>query len=89
MTESDPLVPVLAGLLLDLVQSLDESDDDLVDPDYAVKLLESTSWALTRLPQDQRDRFLKVVADLTEAEPSPHRREFLTSFPFATGLVEE
>ena len=89
MTDMDPLVPVLAGLVVDVVWFLDSCDDDEVDPDSAVKMMESVSWVLGRLPQDQRDRFLKVLADLAEAEQDPGRKEFLAAFPFACGLVEE
>ncbi|MGX4735883.1 hypothetical protein [Kitasatospora griseola] len=89
MTDTDPLLAVLAAVVVDLVRSLDECDDDVVDPDYAVKLLESASWTLTRLPRDQRDRLLRVLSDLAEAEPSPQRREFLASFPVAAGLAEQ
>ncbi|MFE3032301.1 hypothetical protein ACFXKY_11670 [Streptomyces canus] len=89
MTDMDPLVPVLAGLVVDVVWFLDSCDDDEVDPDSAVKMMESVSWVLGRLPQDQRDGFLKVLADLAEAEQDPGRKEFLDAFPFASGLVEE
>lgn len=89
MTDTDPLVPVLAGLVVDVVWFLDSCEDDEVDPDSAVKMMESVSWVLTQLPQDQCDRFLAVLADLAEAEQEPGRREFLEAFPFACGLVEE
>ncbi|MFE3205709.1 hypothetical protein [Embleya sp. NPDC059237] len=89
MTDTDPLVPVLAGLVVDVVWFLDSCEDDEVDPDSAVKMTESVAWVLGRLPLDQRDRFLKVLADLAEAEENPGRREFLESFPFSCGLVEE
>jgi hypothetical protein len=89
MTVTDPPVPVLAGLVVDVVWFLDSCEDDEVDPDSAVKMMESVSWVLGQLPQDQRERFLKVLADLAEAEQDPGRREFLENFPFASGLVEE
>ncbi|MGW6960245.1 hypothetical protein [Streptomyces chartreusis] len=38
---------------------------------------------LLRLPLDQRDRLLQVLADLAAAEPKLARREFVESFPFA------
>ncbi|WP_233290483.1 hypothetical protein [Kitasatospora sp. MBT66] len=80
---------VLAGLVVDIVRFLDSSEDDEVDPDAAVRVMESVSWALTRLPDGQRDRFLTVLADLATAETDPGRREFLEAFPFACGLVDE
>ncbi|MGW7568527.1 hypothetical protein ACWGJV_19920 [Streptomyces tendae] len=85
----DPLVPALAGLVVDALWFLDSCGDDEVDPDSAVKMMESVGGELLRLPLDQRDRFLQVLTDLAEAEPNPARREFLQSFPFACGLVEE
>lgn len=89
MTDTDPLVPVLAGLVVDVVCFLDSCEDDEVDPDSAVKMMESVSWVLGQLPQDQCDRLLKVLVDLAEAEQDPGRREFLEDFPFALGLVDE
>jgi hypothetical protein len=89
MTDTDPLVPVLAGLVVDVVWFLDSCEDDEVDPDSAVKMTESVAGVLQQLPQNQRDRFLKVLADLVEAEQDPGRREFLQGFPFACSLVEE
>ncbi|WP_437098740.1 hypothetical protein [Streptomyces sp. enrichment culture] len=89
MTAMDPLVPALAGLVADTFWFLDSCEDDEVDRDSAVKMMESVGGELLRLPLDQRDRLLQVLADLAEAEPNPARREFLQSFPFACGLVEE
>ncbi|MGW1044363.1 hypothetical protein [Streptomyces sp. NPDC002547] len=89
MADTDPLVPLLAGLVVDVVWFLDSCEDDEVDPDSAVKMMETVSWVLTRLPQDQRDRFLTVLAGLAEAEHDPSRREFLEAFPSACGLVDE
>ncbi|WP_320784761.1 hypothetical protein [Streptomyces sp. CRN 30] len=89
MTAMDPLVPALAGLIVDALWFLDSCGDDEVDPDSAVKMMESVGGELLRLPLDQRDRLLQVLTDLAEAEPNPARREFLQSFPFDCGLVEE
>ncbi|MEE1823713.1 hypothetical protein PUR61_16160 [Streptomyces sp. BE20] len=89
MTDTDPLVPVLAGLVVDIVRFLDTCEDDEVDPDSAVTMTESVSWALTRLPHDQRERFLTTLADLAAAETNPGRREFIKAFPFACGLIDE
>ncbi|CAL9528351.1 hypothetical protein [Streptomyces griseomycini] len=89
MTDTDPLVTALAGLVVDVVRFLDDCDDDEVDPDSAVKMTESVSWVLLQLPPDQRERLLRVLADMAGAEPDPGRREFLESFPFTCGLVED
>ncbi|MEW1999756.1 hypothetical protein ACFWFH_05850 [Streptomyces coelicoflavus] len=85
----DPLVPALAGLVVDAFRFLESCDDDEVDPDSAVKMMEGISGELLRLPQDQRARLLQALAELAEAEQNPARREFLETFPAACGLVEE
>ena len=85
----DPLVPALTGLLVDLVLWLDSCGDEEVGPDSAVKMMESVGWVLLQQPLDRRERLLQVLADLAQAEQDPARREFLESFPFAIGMVEE
>jgi len=83
-------VPTLTGLLIDVVWWLENCGDEEVDPDSAVKMMESAGWVLLQLPSDQRERlFLHVIADLGEAEQGPARRDFLESFPFAIGMVED
>ncbi|ARF83263.1 hypothetical protein ACIG0C_34900 [Kitasatospora aureofaciens] len=89
MTDMDPLVPVLAGLVVDTVWLLDSCEDDEVDPDSAVKMMESVAGVLQRLPEDQLGRFLRTLRGLAESESDPQRREFLESFPGACGLVED
>ncbi|MGW4562665.1 hypothetical protein ACWEN3_09740 [Streptomyces sp. NPDC004561] len=85
----DPLVPALTGLLVDVVWWLDSCGDEEVDPDSAVKMMESVGWVLLQQPLDRRERLFQVFADLAQAEQDPARREFLESFPFAIGMVEE
>lgn len=45
--------------------------------------------AQLRRAVEATDRLLHVLTDLAEAEPNPVRREFLQSFPFAGGLLED
>ncbi|MFF2618599.1 hypothetical protein [Kitasatospora sp. NPDC058046] len=74
MTDIDPLVPALAGLLIDNLWFLDSCDEDEVDADSAVRALESAASALKELPPEQLDRFLLVIGNLTEAETDSGRR---------------
>jgi len=89
MTDRDPLVPALTGVLVDVVWWLESCGDEEVDPDSAVKMMENVGGELLRLPSGQRERLLQVLTDLAEAEQTPERRDFLKSFPFAIGLVED
>ncbi|MFE0628209.1 hypothetical protein ACFW3D_14710 [Streptomyces sp. NPDC058864] len=88
-TDTDPLVPVLAGIVVDVVHSLDTCGDDEVAPDVAVRTAEHAGWVLGALPPRERARFLRVLDDLAAAEPDPARRRALESFGFACGLVVE
>ncbi|MFD8303326.1 hypothetical protein ACFV29_13405 [Streptomyces sp. NPDC059690] len=81
-------MPTLTGLIVDMLWWLDSCGDEEVDPDSAVKTMESVGWVLLRLPADQRQRLLRVLADLAESEQDAARREFLESFPHAIGMVE-
>lgn len=89
MTHRDPLVPALTGLVVDVVWWLESCGDEEVDPDSAVKMMENVGWALVQLLPDQHQRLLQVLADLAEAEQDPARRQFLESFLFAIGMVED
>ncbi|MFF3566001.1 hypothetical protein ACFYXS_38845 [Streptomyces sp. NPDC002574] len=85
----DPLVPALAGLLVDVVWWLESCGDEEVDPDSAVKMMEGVGGVLLQLPPDQRARLVQALADLAEAEQDPARRSVLESFPFAVGMAED
>ncbi|WP_235034500.1 hypothetical protein [Streptomyces sp. SLBN-115] len=89
MTGRDPLVPALTGMLVDVVWWLESCGDEEVDPDSAVKIMESVGGELLRLPSGQRERLVQVLAALAEAEQDPARRDFLKGFPFAIGMVED
>jgi hypothetical protein len=89
MNDTDPLVSVLAGLVVDLVWWLDSCGDDEVDPDSAVKMMESVAGVLDRLPDDQRERLLKTIEQMAAAEEHAGRRQQLRNFPYACGLVED
>ncbi|MFE9673402.1 hypothetical protein ACFYO5_04660 [Streptomyces sp. NPDC006259] len=89
MTDRDSLVPALTGVLVDVVWWLESCGDEEVDPDSAVKVMESIGGELLRLPSGQRERLVQVLSELAKAEEDPVRRDFLKSFPFAIGLVED
>jgi hypothetical protein len=82
-------VPVLAGLVVDMVWWLDSCGDDEVDPDSAVKMMESVAWVLGNLPDDQRERLIETIGQMAAAEADPARRRQLLVFPFSCGLVDD
>lgn len=81
-------LPTVVGILVDLVWWLDTCDDDVVDPDLAVKMLESVGAELDTLSPGHRDRLIEVLAGLAESEEDDGRRYQLFFFPFGMGLVD-
>ena len=64
MTDMDPLVPVLVGLVVDTVRFLDGCEDDEVDPDSAVAVTESVARIET---------VMAVPSDIASTESRPPR----------------
>ncbi|WP_433615432.1 hypothetical protein ACQP2P_11565 [Dactylosporangium sp. CA-139114] len=89
MTERDPLVPALTGLVVDLLWWLDSCNDDEIDPDTAVKMMESVSWVLHNLPSEQRQRFMKVLDEMAAEKEHAGRRQQLLTFAYQSGLVDD
>lgn len=88
-TDTDPFVPVLAGIVVDVVHSLDTCADDEVAPEVGVRTAEHAGWVLHNLPPRRRARFLRVLDGGGRAGPGAARRRALESFGFTCGLVEE
>ncbi|MDI2129137.1 hypothetical protein [Yinghuangia seranimata] len=89
MSERDPLVPVLAGLVVGIVSWLEGCDDHEVDPDSAVKMLESVAWVLEDLPAEQQERLVHVLNEMADGSPNPDWGYRLRLFPYACGLVAD
>ncbi|WP_432970569.1 hypothetical protein [Dactylosporangium sp. CA-233914] len=88
--DPDPAsLETVTGLLVDLVWWLDTCDDDDVDPDVAVKLLESGLTDVDALSDGQRQRLLEVLDQLAASEQHDGRRYQLRCFPFEMGLVDD
>jgi hypothetical protein len=83
------LVPVLTGLVVDMVWWLDSCGDDEVDPDSAVKMMESVAWVMGNLPDDQREQLVETIGQMAAAEADAARRKQLLAFPYSCGLVDD
>jgi hypothetical protein len=88
--DPDPAsLKALTGLVADLIWWLDTCDDDEVDPDVAVKLQEAVAAAVDGMSDEQRQRLVEIVDELTTVEAHRGRRYELRRFPFAVGLVDD
>ena len=55
-------------LVAESLAFLELTDDDLIDPDVAVKQLESITDSLQKLSKDERETFLRFVDDVMVPE---------------------
>ncbi|MGP4094286.1 hypothetical protein [Nonomuraea sp. KM90] len=83
------LVRTLAELVMDLAWFLEGSDDEVVDPDDAVKQLEWISYRLCQLSAGDRSKLIALIRERAESESDPAFREFLQESPEALGLLDE
>jgi hypothetical protein len=59
---------ILMRLVAESLAFLELTDDELIDPDIAVKQLESITDSLQKLSNDDRETFLKFVDDVMVQE---------------------
>ena len=72
--------------LVNTLAFLELSEDDVVDPDSAVKVLEHAAHLLGELDASDKDALRSFVAHEAAGEPDGPRRDFLLDFPEAFGL---
>ena len=72
---------------------LELSDDDVIDPDAAVKALEDIAAALQEATDDEKTAFViacREEADKLVGNPAYTKTaEFIRSLPVAVGILEE
>ncbi|MEU1622666.1 hypothetical protein ABZ479_35890 [Streptomyces sp. NPDC005722] len=82
------LTHALADALVDLAWFVEDTDDEVMDQDDALKALEGVAAVFDRMPEAQRAAFLDLLGEMTAAEADPRRRAFLEDFPEDFGLVD-
>lgn len=78
--------PVVASLLA-AVSLLENSDDTEVDPDVAVRGMESMAHALAEFGEQDAREFVDAVDRIAAAQTDPSLSEFYRSVPFMLGIV--
>ena len=74
--------------LLDCIAFLELSDDATVDPDAAVRQMESVAHLLMSAGAD-RDQMITDISTLAAAEPDVERRRLFERLPSYLGLVPD
>ena len=68
---------------------LEDSPDDIVDPDSAVRAMEHAGYPLLRLSAEDRATVVGMIRDHAATLPDSSWRDFVLRQPFAIGLVEQ
>jgi hypothetical protein len=86
------MVEVLVDVVIEYAALLDRSPDDVVDPDVAVKHMESLSGLLRQLSLAERGELLRIIEKrAAEFRLDPADREFaawLDNMPSDFGLLD-
>ncbi|WP_369142926.1 maleylpyruvate isomerase N-terminal domain-containing protein [Streptomyces sp. R44] len=86
---SDALLSTLTEALAELVTAVETSDDEDLDPDTAVKWLESTAYTLGRLGAADRRTLDGLLREAALRQPEGPWREELLKVSEGFGLTEE
>jgi uncharacterized protein (TIGR03083 family) len=86
---SDALLNGLAEALAEVVTLIDTCDDDVLDPDTAVKWLESTAFLLDRLPPADRRELAERVRAAAGRHSEGGWRDSLLRVPDSFGLDDD
>jgi hypothetical protein len=82
--------PILMSLVVEYCAFLELSDDEVVQPDAAIRCLEMIAHHLQLLGDDDRHTFVRHVRELARKESmaggSAERVEFLATLPEHLGL---
>lgn len=81
----------LMKALVEVMAFLELSDDDIVDPDAAIRMMEEIVAELQRLTRAERQSFIdfvgRMAADEAAANGRTPRLQFLERVPESSGLL--
>ncbi|MER7276142.1 hypothetical protein ABT369_16960 [Dactylosporangium sp. NPDC000244] len=83
------MLETVAEALFECLMFLELSDDEAVNPDDAVRVMETVMHLLGRLSIADRSELIRLAQAQADREVSAVRREFLLALPQAFGLVGE
>jgi hypothetical protein len=79
----------LMRIVLEAAAFFELCDDEVLDPDIALKQLEWSSWQLGRLDPEEQATLVAFAEREAEATSDHRYRSFLLAFPEAFGLRDE
>lgn len=78
----------MAQALLECLMFLELSDDEAVNPDDAVRVMETVQYIFGRLPAMDRPSSVGWPSSKAALQSSEARRAFLLSLPEGFGLID-
>lgn len=78
---------ILGKVFIEIVISIDLSDDDDIDPDVATSLLEPVAALLQSATGDDRSALVDLLTECAQEETIPERRMAALDLPGALGLI--
>lgn len=85
----DAIHRALLEALLGCLVFLEDSGDDIVDPDGAVRAMENAAHRLLSLPEADRAELVAMIRRLGAAESDGPWRRYILRTPYMIGLVED
>lgn len=89
MSDSPELVRQLLKAVVAYTRFFDTWDESVLDDDTAIKQTEYAGHLLGRLADADRRRLIEELAALAALEEDPSDREYLETFAYSLGLVDE
>ncbi|WP_396445141.1 hypothetical protein [Actinomadura sp.] len=89
MSEHPQLVTQLLRAVVAYTWFFETCDETVLDDDTALKQLEYAGYLLNQLSDADKQRIADELAALAAGETDPAYREFVETFAFAMGLVEQ
>ncbi|MBB5873447.1 hypothetical protein F4553_006881 [Allocatelliglobosispora scoriae] len=82
------LTETLARALVDLIVTIDLSDDDEISPEAGSAILGDVAAALNSLSASDTDRLVNIIGEMAAEEDDPVRKETMIELPETLGLVD-
>jgi hypothetical protein len=80
---------VLVHALVNIIVSIDLTDDEDIDPDIATDIIEPAAALFRDLSDEGRREVTSLVLECAELEVNPERKRAILGLPEAIGLVDE
>lgn len=78
---------VLAKAVMELVISIEMTDDEEIDPDVSTAIIEPVGYLLNSVSGDVRQELISLFREVAAEEENPERRAMADEFSEAMGLV--